>query len=66
MNREGEVIRKTLIPFVFYCLAKTAIGQALITGNPLCSGVWQRLGLVFFALLYTRKNSAEAAVNSTK
>ena len=62
MNREGEVIRKTLIPFVFYCLQGGFIGQALITGNPLWWGLAAAWFVVFFALLYTRKSgNAEAA-----
>ena len=67
MNREGEVIRKTLIPFVFYCLQGGFIGQALITGNPLWWGLAAAWFVVFFALLYTRKSgNAEAAANSAK
>lgn len=33
INREGEVIRKTLIPMVYYLVQAGFIGQALITGN---------------------------------
>lgn len=33
MNREGEIIRKTLIPMAFYVIQAGLIGQALITGN---------------------------------
>ena len=35
MNREGEVIRKTLLPMAYYCIQAGLIGQALITGNML-------------------------------
>ena len=35
MNREGEVIRKTLLPMAYYCIQAGLIGQALITGNVL-------------------------------
>lgn len=43
MNREGEVIRKTLLPMAYYCVQAGLIGQALITGNLLWWGaaaVW--------------------------
>ena len=33
INREGEVIRKTLIPMTYYLVQAGLIGQALITGN---------------------------------
>ncbi|HLS16540.1 MAG TPA: L-lactate permease [Paenalcaligenes sp.] len=33
VNREGEVVRKTLIPMVYYVVMAGFIGQALITGN---------------------------------
>lgn len=33
MNREGEIIRKTLLPMMFYVIQAGLIGQALITGN---------------------------------
>lgn len=35
MNREGEVIRKTLLPMAYYCIQAGLVGQALITGNML-------------------------------
>lgn len=38
MNREGEVIRKTLVPMAYYCIQAGLIGQALITGNILWWG----------------------------
>ena len=43
MNREGEVIRKTLLPMAYYCVQAGLIGQALITGNMLwwaAAAVW--------------------------
>ncbi|RYF80748.1 MAG: L-lactate permease [Comamonadaceae bacterium] len=33
MNREGEVIRKTLVPMAYYCIQAGLVGQALITGH---------------------------------
>ena len=51
MNREGEVIRKTLLPMAYYCIQAGLIGQALITGNMLwwaAAAVW--LLLVFAGL----------------
>lgn len=47
INREGEVIRMTLIPMVYYVVQAGLIGQALITGQPL----WW-LGAVLWPLLY--------------
>lgn len=43
MNREGEVIRKTLLPMAYYCVQAGLIGQALITGNAIwwaAAAVW--------------------------
>lgn len=43
MNREGEVIRKTLVPMAYYCVQAGLIGQALITGSVLwwvAAAVW--------------------------
>lgn len=57
MNREGEVIRKTLVPFAFYCIQGGLIGQALITGNFMwwiMAAAWLA---IFFAFLYTRKQA---------
>lgn len=65
MNREGEVIRKTLVPFAYYCLQGGFIGQALITGNPIWWALAAAWLAIFFAVLYTRKNAqATTAVNS--
>lgn len=44
MNREGEVIRKTLVPMTYYCVQAGLIGQALITGNVLWWAAAVRLG----------------------
>ena len=55
MNREGEIVRKTLIPMAFYCIQAGLIGQALITGNlawGLAAVVWL---VVFFGLLSQRQ-----------
>ncbi|EGY52181.1 L-lactate permease [Neisseria shayeganii] len=52
ISREGEVIRKTLIPMVYYVVQAGFIGQALITGGGV---VWIALALiwplVYFGLL---------------
>lgn len=47
MNREGEVIRKTLVPMAYYCIQAGLIGQALITGNML----WWAAALVWLVLV---------------
>lgn len=44
ISREGEVIRKTLIPMVYYVVQAGFIGQALITGG---SVVWIALALIW-------------------
>jgi len=46
MNREGEIIRKTLISMTYYCIQAGLIGQALITG----SLFWWLIALVWLAL----------------
>lgn len=43
ISREGEVIRKTLIPMTYYCIQAGFIGQALITG----SVVWMALAVIW-------------------
>lgn len=43
MNREGEIIRKTLIPMFYYVIQAGLIGQALITGDML----WAVLAVVW-------------------
>lgn len=52
ISREGEVIRKTLIPMTYYCIQAGLIGQALITGGGV---IWIALALlwplVFFGIL---------------
>lgn len=55
MNREGEIIRKTLIPMAYYCIQAGLIGQALITGNmawAIAAVVWL---FAFFGIMSTSK-----------
>jgi len=55
INREGDIIRKTLLPMAYYCIQAGLIGQALITGSPawwLAALVWL---LAFFALMSVSK-----------
>lgn len=55
MNREGEVIRKTLVPMAYYCIQAGLIGQALITGSLgwwMAAAVW--LVVVLVALSMTK------------
>lgn len=58
LNREGEIIRKTLIPMSFYVIQASLIGQALITGSP----VWFMAALlwlvVFFGIMSFTKGRA--------
>lgn len=51
LNREGEVIRKTLVPMVFYVIQAGFIGQALISGAMhwwVAAAVW---AVVFLGLM---------------
>ncbi|MFV0681218.1 L-lactate permease [Ottowia sp.] len=55
MNREGEVVRKTLIPMAYYCIQAGLIGQALITGMTgwwIAAIVW--LGLFLLTMSFAR------------
>lgn len=47
LNREGEIVRKTLIPMVYYVIQAGLLGQALITGNIIWAVV-AAFWLVFF------------------
>lgn len=47
LNREGEIIRKTLVPMSYYCIQGGLIGQALITGNVM----WWAAAVVWLALV---------------
>ncbi len=49
MNREGEIIRKTLIPMAFYCVQGGLIGQALISGNVM----WWAAAAIWLAVFLT-------------
>ncbi|UOO87349.1 L-lactate permease [Neisseria arctica] len=49
INREGDIIRKTLIPMCYYVIQGGLIGQALITG----SLGWTIAAVVFAALFLT-------------
>lgn len=51
LNREGEVVRKTLIPMGYYCIQAGLIGQALITGSMLWGALALGWLLLFFGLL---------------
>jgi len=48
MNREGDIIRKTLVPMAYYCIQAGLIGQALITG----SALWWMAALVWLVLFF--------------
>ncbi|MCP2040875.1 lactate permease [Neisseria sp. HSC-16F19] len=54
ISREGEVIRKTLIPMVYYVVQAGMIGQALITGNILWIALAIIWPLVYFGVLARR------------
>ena len=51
LNREGEVIRQTLIPMLYYIVQAGLIGQALITGSIARWGVAVAWPLLFFGIM---------------
>lgn len=51
VNREGDIIRKTLIPMLYYVLQAGFFGQALITGSLIWWGVALVAPVVFFTLM---------------
>jgi len=61
MNREGEIIRKTLLPMAYYCIQAGLIGQALITGSLLWWVAALGWLVVFFGILSRNKGQALAA-----
>ena len=62
-DREGELIRKTLIPMAYYCIQGGLIGFALLTGNL----VWWAAAAIWVAvvLLVMSRNRGHAAVLAT-
>lgn len=62
MNREGEIVRKTLIPMAYYVIQAGLIGQALITGNMLWAAAAVAWVLVFFTILSSSKGQVTAPV----
>ncbi|HMR52991.1 MAG TPA: L-lactate permease [Amaricoccus sp.] len=62
-DREGELIRKTLIPMAYYCIQGGLIGFALLTGNL----VWWAAAAIWVAvvLLVMSRNRGHAAALAT-
>lgn len=60
VDREGEIIRKTLIPMVYYCIQGGLIGFALLTGNPM----WWVAAVIWAAavILVMSRNRGHAPV----
>lgn len=65
MNREGEVIRKTLVPMAYYCIQAGLIGQALITGNLLWWGAAAAWLVLVLVALSASKGKPLASVAMT-
>ena len=63
MNREGEVIRKTLVPMTYYCVQAGLIGQALITGNVLWWAAAAAWLVIVFGVLGASKGKPLAAAH---
>lgn len=61
LNREGEVVRKTLIPMTYYCIQAGLIGQALITGNVLWWALAAGWLVISFGVLSAWKGKPLAA-----
>lgn len=57
LNREGDVIRKTLIPMCYYVIQAGLIGQALITGSPLWAIAAVAFVILFFTIMSIKKAS---------
>lgn len=51
VNREGDIIRKTLIPMLYYVIQAGFIGQALITGSIIWWIIAIAAPFVFFGLM---------------
>lgn len=65
VNREGEVVRKTLIPMIYYVVMAGFIGQAFITGNMLwiaAAVIW--LFVTFGGLSMARGKAVHAPVQA--
>jgi lactate permease len=60
VDREGEIIRKTLIPMAYYCIQGGLIGFALLTGNVM----WWVAAVIWAAavLFVMSRNRGEAPV----
>ncbi|AMM26086.1 L-lactate permease [Variovorax sp. PAMC 28711] len=61
MNREGEIIRKTLIPMAFYCIQGGLIGQALISGDM----VWWAAAAIWLAIFLAMMSFAKGTPLTT-
>ena len=63
LHREGEIIRKTLIPMAYYVVQAGLIGTALIKGGVnawwLAAVVWA--GAVLVAMAFNRGRAARPA-----
>ena len=57
MNREGEIIRQTLIPMTYYVVQAGFIGQALLTGSLMWWGVAVACPLLFFFVMSQLKKA---------
>lgn len=65
INREGEIVRKTLIPMTFYVIQAGLLGQAFITGNLtwlVGAGVWLALFLTIMTLAKGKPQTQPSAV----
>ncbi len=66
ISREGEIVRKTLIPMFYYVIMAGLLGQAFITGNMLWlvgALVWVAL---FFGVMSSIKGKPDIPVSATQ
>ncbi len=64
INREGEIIRKTLIPMTYYVIQAGFIGQALISGNNLWWLPAAILPFCYFGLLSIQKKKQAPSISN--
>jgi len=60
IGREGDLIRKALIPMTYYVLAAGALGMAIIYASMLWYGAWIAIAVLFILFMYWNKGRAPA------
>ena len=60
IGREGDLIRKALIPMTYYVLAAGALGMAIIYASMLWYVAWIAIAVLFILFMYWNKGRAPA------